>query len=625
MLLVIRLIIARTALAILAFAALTLPAIAQEPPAANALYIIYDSSNSMWGELSDKSRKYEAGRKALSTFLETDLKGRTLAFRAYGHRRAGDCTDSQLIVPFGDQADVREQINKTSQAIRPTGKTPITRSLKAALTDFDGRKGDIVLISDGIETCDIDPCALMDEWRQKNINIRVHVVGVGLNELERQAMSCVAQTSGGIYLDAESSDELSDALITAGTQEIPPPGEPNPAPQTQGFALKIYGNDDQGRSFHLNGELFKSGESLGAVSSNGRHSLEEGGDYSMTVGVLLRDGTLFDPQTIAFSITEPGTHSETLLVKRPAIVSAKFIEDGEDHRGSHVSAYQNGEEVFSFRTHDEALARGGIYEFRATPNKDNDLKVEATLTEGEESVVTFELVNTLKYSIRYRLPDGKIFKRGAKLYKDGEEVYSVFASNTNLALPGTYEVRSAHDFTPVSGQMIELSEDGQDIVLDVDAGFLVIDYAPSEDSYFRKANRAFIDALDRNVSLFGRIETRIALTPGAYRVNGHSGAGIFEPINVDIKSGEESRVTLVPEPLGQLVVEYAPSDKYTKTPDRANVYGLEGQVVTGLARPGKPKKLPTGRYRIKGVYADIPEQEFTIKPHETTTVTLTPR
>jgi hypothetical protein len=57
------------------------------------LIIDYDSSNSMWGELADKSRKYEAGRGALSKFLQSDLGDREIAFRAYGHRRKDDCRD----------------------------------------------------------------------------------------------------------------------------------------------------------------------------------------------------------------------------------------------------------------------------------------------------------------------------------------------------------------------------------------------------------------------------------------------------------------------------------------------------------------------------------------------------
>ena len=124
-------------------------AIAQTQPAGDSstvvktgadgrIYVVYDSSGSMWGELADKSRKYEAGRTALSTFLETDLGGREVAFRAYGHREKADCRDSELIVPFSPLDVAKPKINDAVANIRPMGKTPINYSLREASKDFDG-------------------------------------------------------------------------------------------------------------------------------------------------------------------------------------------------------------------------------------------------------------------------------------------------------------------------------------------------------------------------------------------------------------------------------------------------------------------------------------------------------
>ena len=55
------------------------------------------------------------------------------------------------------------------------------------------RPGEIILISDGIETCDEDPCELVRSWAEKDIAIKVHVVGLGLDEKERTAMQCIAR------------------------------------------------------------------------------------------------------------------------------------------------------------------------------------------------------------------------------------------------------------------------------------------------------------------------------------------------------------------------------------------------------------------------------------------------
>mgnify|MGYP001066788994 CR=1 FL=1 len=76
---------------------------------------------------------------------------------------------------------------------------------EAAQEDFGDREGDILLISDGIETCDPDPCDLVQDWHDSGIDIRVHVVGLGLTDMARGAMQCIADASGTTYLDAQSA------------------------------------------------------------------------------------------------------------------------------------------------------------------------------------------------------------------------------------------------------------------------------------------------------------------------------------------------------------------------------------------------------------------------------------
>ncbi len=73
--------------------------------------VIYDSSNSMWGELEDTSRKYEAGRNALTNFLSGDHGNREIGFRAYGHRSKDDCRDTELMVPFSSRLIQRWSLN----------------------------------------------------------------------------------------------------------------------------------------------------------------------------------------------------------------------------------------------------------------------------------------------------------------------------------------------------------------------------------------------------------------------------------------------------------------------------------------------------------------------------------
>ena len=184
---------------------------AQQAPA-EGVYIIFDGSGSMWGQLADKVHKITAARSVLKEFVSGDFGAKQLALRVYGHRRKGDCSDTELVVPFAPSRSSARRMQKFVDKINPRGKTPISRSLRAALEDFGDRQGEIILISDGIETCDEDPCELVRDWVKNDVEIKVHVVGLGLNAREEKAMRCISDAAGTQYQNAGSAAELADGL-----------------------------------------------------------------------------------------------------------------------------------------------------------------------------------------------------------------------------------------------------------------------------------------------------------------------------------------------------------------------------------------------------------------------------
>ena len=597
------------------------------------MLIIYDSSNSMWGELEDKSRKYEAGKTALSELLKTDFGAREIGFRAYGHRRKADCRDSELMVPFAEAETATPKIKTAIDGVRPTGKTPITYSLQEGLKDFSGASGDILLISDGIETCDADPCDLMTEWQNSNVGIRVHVVGVGLTEFERAAMACIADASGGQYFDANSAEGFAEALTEASVaiEQEPEPeatatGEADPVEQSRGFALNIIARDEQGRSYIAAGKLFQNGEEIGDVTSNGRNVLEGPGNYEFEVGPVLADGSIYKPVRQGFSITEPGEVKVEVIVIRPAIVSAVFKEAGEEQRGVNVYAYKADERVFLIRVGDEALARPGEYEFRADYNDDNELSLTETLVESESKELVFDLTRTIQFYVEFVLPNGERFRRGSELWRDGEKVYSVFSGNPTTVVPGIYELRSGDQNLPIAGVEIKVEEDGETIEVPVDAGWVTISYAPSDFDYVSEPDRAFLESIERGKQSFARLETPIVVKPGAYRVLPHASRGEFDPIEIEVASNETVETELKPYPLGEIVVTYAASENWSSEPDRAHVTALEGQrIFKGYMTPGKSAKFLPGRYRVVGGGAagkDAAPQEVVVTAGETTAVNL---
>lgn len=589
--------------------------------------IIHDWSNSMWGTFADGSRKYQAGVTALTNALDSGFGGRDVGYRAYGHRQPGDCRDSELVSDFGALDAVRPAIVDTLGQVRPTGKTPITYSLQEGLKDFNGATGDILLISDGIETCDADPCDLMREWTASNVSIRVHVVGVGLNDLERTAMACIAEESGGTYLDADSPDGFDEALNQV-SESIETAGDPDPVEPSGRHAIIIRAHDANDRDYRIGGEILLNGEKVGDASSigYGRNVVDGPGDYEIYVGPLLQDGTIYRPVRQAVTVDTAGDTRIDVLVEAPARVTATFIEEGEPHRGSLVTAWQDGKEVFSFRAIDEALAEPGIYEFRASPNDDNKLSLRETLVEDTDTELVFELNQTFEFMIVYKLPNGETFKRGGELWQNGEKVYNTYTRFSG-ARPGVYQHRSDHQNLPIEGVEIEISEDQQVIEVPVEAGFITILFAETLYDYAREKipTRAQLVSLDRGNSAYSRPGAPIPVKPGRYAVEGFGNDGFFERPEVEIANGESLDVLMTPKPLGELVMTYAASENYLSDPDRGSAYALDGQsIIGGILRPGAVRKFLPGRYRIDGYsYAgDIVSQEVNVIAGERTEVEL---
>jgi Ca-activated chloride channel homolog len=198
----------------------------QEP--LTRMLFVFDASNSMNAFWGGKPRIDTARDLMLKSLKELEGKPNLeLALRVYGHQtpiRPGeqDCDDTKLEVPFGPN-NIQEMRN-VIRGIRCVGTTPIARSLEKAAKDFPtptGRKGDrqirnvIVLITDGIEACDEDPCAVSRALQAKGITLKPFVIGVGLDESERYSLQCI-----GNFYDATTPELFEQVLQVVLTQAL---------------------------------------------------------------------------------------------------------------------------------------------------------------------------------------------------------------------------------------------------------------------------------------------------------------------------------------------------------------------------------------------------------------------
>ena len=140
-------------------------------------YFILDCSKSMDEKLTrDKSgnklTKFERMKELLTKTLKALPADAEVAIRVYGNYGALDaCKATSLIMPFHRLNT--PQITKVIDRYKPAGLSPLTYALHEAidkdLKENSEGKATIILITDGADTCGLDPASYMKSRDRKDL------------------------------------------------------------------------------------------------------------------------------------------------------------------------------------------------------------------------------------------------------------------------------------------------------------------------------------------------------------------------------------------------------------------------------------------------------------------------
>ena len=182
---------------------------AQNEPQKTRILFVLDGSQSMYARW-ENGQKMQVATRLLRNLVDSleNVDEVELALRAYGHQNivssdGRNCKDTKLEVPFakGNHAKIKSKL----RSIRPKGTTLIAYSLEQAANDFPSCtncRNVIILITDGIEECDGDPCAVSLALQKKGVILKPFVIGLGLEPDIMDAFKCI-----GNFYDAK--DEVS--------------------------------------------------------------------------------------------------------------------------------------------------------------------------------------------------------------------------------------------------------------------------------------------------------------------------------------------------------------------------------------------------------------------------------
>ena len=192
----------------------------QKPPELTRILFLLDGSGSMLAPFEGATR-IQAAKEVLSNLVDSLslVENVELALRVYGHqypRSQQNCRDTRLEVSFSP--DNHNLIKTRLDMIRPKGTTPLAFSLEQAAKDFPEQKdvrNVLIIITDGLESCDGDPCSISLEIQKKGVLLKPFVIGLGLDLEVKERFDCL-----GKYLVANRLSEFKQALTQVTRQSL---------------------------------------------------------------------------------------------------------------------------------------------------------------------------------------------------------------------------------------------------------------------------------------------------------------------------------------------------------------------------------------------------------------------
>jgi Ca-activated chloride channel family protein len=192
-----------------------------KPPCNEDAMIVFDASGSMAGNVGQgigtTIPRIDEVRHALTEVLPSATKFRRVGLISFGPGPYQQCTVHLDLKPTANAAD---PIMRAVNALTPAGRTPLVSAVQQAadVLDYRNKPGLIVVMTDGEETCGGSPCDLGKELHAAAKQLTIDIIGYRLKgfswtgEHSILDAKCLAEQNGGVYISAESKQDLVDAL-----------------------------------------------------------------------------------------------------------------------------------------------------------------------------------------------------------------------------------------------------------------------------------------------------------------------------------------------------------------------------------------------------------------------------
>ena len=191
------------------------------PPCRDDAMIVFDASGSMAGNVNQgigtTIPRIDEVKAALSKVSPSATRFRRVGLITFGPGPYNQCN---VQLSFGPMPNAADSIMSVVDALTPAGKTPLTSAVEQAaeVLDYRNKPGVVVVITDGEETCGRSPCDLGAQLHDAAFQLTVHIIGYRVEnyswtgEQSIGEAKCLAERNNGLYVTAQSEDDLVTAL-----------------------------------------------------------------------------------------------------------------------------------------------------------------------------------------------------------------------------------------------------------------------------------------------------------------------------------------------------------------------------------------------------------------------------
>ena len=191
------------------------------PPCTEDAVLVFDASGSMSGNqtlgIPNTRARIDEARSALAQVVPNATKFRKVGLVTYGPGPYNQCN---VKLEFGPTPNAAAMVMRAVSSIIPAGRTPLTSGIEEAAKalSYRTKPGVIVVLTDGEETCDRNPCQLVKQLKLDAHKLTVHVIAFRYDAFSWTGgntimdMRCIADETHGLYIKANSEQELVEAL-----------------------------------------------------------------------------------------------------------------------------------------------------------------------------------------------------------------------------------------------------------------------------------------------------------------------------------------------------------------------------------------------------------------------------